>query len=112
MTEQMAISTTDLLEFLSKAQKLGINYTIVQNDDGYSINLFYDWYDTLVWCNNTVFITNEGESTWEKGDYKFDTMNKILDEKLEEQRQNEEKERKRQELIDSLTPEQRELLGV
>jgi hypothetical protein len=100
------------LEFLSKAQKLGVNYTIVQNDDGYSINLFYDWYDTLVWRNNTVFITNEGESTWEKGDHKFDTMNKILDEKLEGQRQNEEKEHKRKALLERLTAEERELLGV
>jgi len=36
----------------------------------------------------------------------------IVDEKLEEQRQKEEKAQKRKELINSLTPEQRELLGV
>jgi hypothetical protein len=39
-------------------------------------------------------------------------MMEILDEKLEEQRQKEIKAQKRKELIESLTPEQRELLGV
>lgn len=108
----MAISTTDLLEFFSKAQKLGVNYTIVQNDDGYSIKLRYDWYDDGDLSNNTVFITNEGESTWYKSDYEFYTMNRILDELVEKQKQAEIKAQKRQELLDRLTPEERELLGV
>ena len=107
------ITTTELLEFLCKAQKLSIlDITFRKTDEGYKITLRDDWYDDANWYNQTVFITNEGESTWEKGDYEFWTMDRILDEKLELQTQKEIKEQKRKELIDSLTPEQKELLGV
>ena len=107
------ITTTELLEFLCKAQKLSIiDVTYTQTDEGYKITLRDDWHDDANWYNQTVFITNEGESTWEKGDYEFWTMDRILDEKLELQKQKEIKEQKRKELIDSLTPEQKELLGV
>jgi hypothetical protein len=107
------ITTTELLDFLTKAHKLSIfDVTFRQTDDGYTITLRDDWYDDGKWSNKTVFITNEGESTWDRGDYEFHTMDHILDEKLEEQVQKEIKARKRKELIESLTPEQRELLGV
>jgi hypothetical protein len=107
------ITTTELLDFLCKAEKLSIvDVTYTQTDEGYTITLRDDWYDSNEWSNKTVFITNEGESTWDKGDYEFYTMNNILDEKLEEQKQKEIKSQKRKELIESLTPEQRELLGV
>jgi hypothetical protein len=107
------ITTTELLNFLCKAQKLSIlDMTFRQTDEGYKITMRNDWYDAGEWSNNTVFITNEGESNWYKSDYDFYTMNSILDEKLEEQKQKEIKAQKRKELIESLTPEQRELLGV
>ena len=107
------ITTTELLEFLTKAQKLSIlDITFRKTDEGYKITLRDDWHDDGKWYNQTVFITNEGESTWEKGDYDFYSMDRILDEKLELQTQKEIKEQKRKELIDSLTPEQKELLGV
>lgn len=106
------ITATELLEFLCKAQKLSIlDVTFRQTDEGYKITLRNDWYDGK-WSNTTVFITNENESTWERGDYDFATMNNIVDEKLEEQKQKEIKAQKRKELIQSLTPEQRDLLGV
>lgn len=107
------VTTTELLDFLTKAQKLSIlDVTFTQTDEGYTITLRDDWYDENQWSNKTVFIDNEGNSSWDKGNYEFHTMNNILDEKLEEQKQKEIKEQKRQELIESLTPEQRELLGV
>lgn len=107
------ITATELLEFLCKAQKLSIlDVTFRKTDEGYYISLRHDWHDDNDRYYLTVFITNEGESTWEEGDYDFDTMNRILDDELEEQKQKEIKEQKRKELIDSLTPEQRELLGV
>ena len=107
------IETTDLLGFLCKAQKLHIiNVTFQQMDEGYEITLGYNWHDDNHWYNKTVFITNEGESTWYNGDYEFHTMNNILDEKLNQQTEKEIKARKRKELIESLTPEQRELLGM
>jgi hypothetical protein len=107
------ITATELLDFLCKAQKLSIiDVTYTQTDEGYVITLRDDWHDDANWYNQTVFITNEGESTWVKGDCEFHTMNSILDEKLEERKQKEIKVQKRKELIESLTPEQRELLGV
>lgn len=107
------IETTELLNFLCKAQKLSIlDVTFTQTDEGYKITLRNDWYDDGKWSNHTVFITNKGESSWEKGTYEFHTMNNILDEKLEEQKQKEIKAQKRKELIARLTDEEKELLGV
>jgi len=107
------IAATELLDFLCKAQKLSIlDITFCQNDEGYYITLRNDWHDDNNWYNKSVFITNEGESTWDKGDYQFHTMNSVLDEKIEEQKRKEIKAQKRKELIESLTPEQRELLGL
>ena len=107
------ITATELLDFLIKAQTVsGAGATFRQNDDGYYITLYCDWHDNNNYSKQTVFITNEGESTWEKGDYDFETMNNILDEMVEKQKQEEIKEQKRQELIARLTDEEKELLGV
>jgi hypothetical protein len=59
-----------------------------------------------------VVITQKGESNWNKGCYSFDTMMDILDEQLEEKRQEKIKEQKRQELLARLTDEEKKLLGV
>ena len=107
------ITATELLNFLCKTQKLSIlDITFTQNDEGYYIILRDDWHDDNQWSNKTLFITNEGESTWDRGDYEFHTMNSILDEKLEERRQKEIKAQKRKELIARLTDEEKDLLGV
>ena len=107
------ITATELLDFLCKAQKLSFLATFRQTDEGYEITLRTDLNGDSHWSDTIVFITNEGESNWDSGgDYDFYTMDSILDEILEEQRQNEIKKQKRKELIESLTPEQRELLGV
>lgn len=107
------ITATELLDFLTKAQRVSTGgASFRQNDEGYTIVLHCDWHDDGHYSRQTVFINNENESTWEKGDYDFDTMNNILDEMVEREKQKEIKEQKRKELIESLTPEQRELLGV
>lgn len=107
------VETTELLNFLCKAQKLSIlDVTFIQTDEGYKITLRDDWRDDNHWSNKTVFIDNEGESDWQAADYDFYTMDSILDEKLEEQKQKEIKEQKRKELIARLTDEEKELLGV
>jgi hypothetical protein len=108
----MTILATDILLLLNKVQALGATYNINQNDDGFIVEIRYNWWDDNEWYSNKLFITNESESTWQEGDYEFSNMMTIVDEKLEEQRQKEEKAQKRKELINSLTPEQRELLGV
>jgi hypothetical protein len=107
----MTITATNLLELFTKADKLAVSYNIKQQNDGFEIKLYHAWHENDYY-HRTVFITNENESTWDKGDYDFSTMMNILDEKLEEQLQEQIKARKRKELIESLTPEQRELLGV
>lgn len=106
------ITTIELLDFFVKAKKLSIQPDISQIEDGYYINLYYDWYDSNDWRVQTVFINNEGTSDWTEGDYHFDTMNEILDEKLEEQKQKEIKAQKRKNLIARLSDEEKELLGV
>ena len=107
------ITATELLNFLCKTHKLSIfDISFRKTDEGYEITLRDDWHDDNHWYNLTIFITNEGESTWEKGDYDFDTMNKILDEMLEEQKEKEIKVQKRKELIARLTDEERDLLGL
>ena len=108
------IETTELLEFLTKAQKLSpFGVTIKQTDEGYKITLYCDWHDDGNNYKQSIFIDNEGESTWNNGeDYDFYTMNDILDEMLEEEEQKKIKAQKRQELIARLTDEEKELLGV
>ena len=107
------ITATELLEFLTKAQKVsGAGATFRQVDGGYYITLYCDWYDTNDYGKQTVFINNENESTWDKSDFDFYTMNNILDEMVEREKQKEIKEQKRQELIARLTDEEKELLGV
>jgi hypothetical protein len=106
------ITAAEILSLIYKAQRIGASPTIIQNDDGYKLDFHYDWHNSDRYSRKEIFITNEGESTWEKGDYDFWTMDSILDEKLNEQLQREIKAKKRKELIESLTPEQRELLDL
>lgn len=106
------ITAAEILSLICKAQRIGANPTIIQNDDGYKLDFHYDWHNSDRYSRKEVFITNEGESTWQRGEYDFWTMDSILDEKLNEQLQREIKAKKRKELIESLTPEQRELLDL
>jgi hypothetical protein len=107
----MTILATELLELLIKADKLAVSYNIKQQNDGFEIKLYHAWHENDYY-HQTVFITNENESTWDKGDYDFSTMMDVLDEKLEEKRQEEIKEQKRQELLARLTDFEKDLLGV
>lgn len=107
------ITVTELLDFLTKAQKLSPSgVSLHQTDEGYKITLYLDWDNDNNFYNQSIFVDNKGESIWDKGDYPFEIMNNILDEMYEREEQKEIKAQKRKELIESLTPEQRELLGV
>jgi hypothetical protein len=106
----MTIKATELLKLFTKAEKLDLSVVVREDKDGdYVIKIAEKWGDDF---NENVIITQNGESNWNKGNYSFDTMMDILDEMLEEKLLQEIKARKRKELIESLTPEQRELLGV
>jgi phenylalanyl-tRNA synthetase beta subunit len=108
------IETTELLNFLYKAQQVSACGAVFrQTDEGYKITLYCDWHDDGNNYKQSIFIDNEGESTWNNGeDYDFYTMNDILDAMLEEQKQKEIKAQKRKELIARLTDEEKELLGL
>jgi hypothetical protein len=107
----MTIQATELLQLFTKANKLQLSVEFREDKDGdYVIKIFklfenqFEPYE--------VIITQKGESNWCKGDYHFDTMMSILDEMLEEKRQEQIKEQKRKELIARLTDEEKELLGL
>ena len=108
------ITTTELLNFLRKAQKLSPSgATFRQTDEGYKITLYLDWHDDNNFYNQSIFVDNKGRSDWNSGgDYDFCTMDSILDEMLVKQQEKEIKEQKRKELIARLTDEEKDLLGV
>ena len=109
----MHIKTTELLDFLVKAQKLSIIITLRKSNEGYEFFLRRDWSESASWYNKYVFITNDGESTWDKGEYEFYHMNHILDKLLVEKEQKKKiKEQKRQEILARLTDEEKEILGI
>ena len=107
----MTIQATELLKLFSKAKQLDLSVEVREDKDGdYVIRIFAMFSPKNF--DETVVITQKGESNWCKGDYHFDTMMSILDEMLEEKRQEEIKEQKRQELLARLTDEEKELLGL
>ena len=106
----MTIKTTDLLELLAYAGELDLSIFVKQDKDGDYVVKFYELY-----TNNfaeTLVINKEGEGTdkYSGGtcsfEYLMDTFVDMLKnkEKLKSQ--------KRQELLNKLTDEELELLGV
>jgi hypothetical protein len=107
----MTIKTTELLKLFTKAKQLGFSVEVREDKDGDYVIRIYEMFRQEGF-DETVVITQKGESNWNKGCYHFDTMMDILDEKLEEKRQEEIKEQKRQELLARLTDFEKDLLGV
>lgn len=109
------LTATDILEMLAKASKLRIRYDVYDYEEKneYSIRFEVDWYadEHETYSYERVIISKDNQSKWSTC-WDFDSFMLQLDEKLKEQEQEEYKAQKRKELIDSLTPEQRELLGV
>ena len=107
----MTIKATELLKLFSKANQLDLSVKVNEDKDGDYVVRIYEMFRSEGF-DETVFITQQGESNWDKRCFSFDYMMDVLDEKLEEQRQEEIKEQKRQELLARLTDEEKELLGV
>ena len=105
------LSATDILELQSKVSKLDGRVVIDKVEEGYYLNVTYydreDGTDTV-----STFITNDNESDNYRGTYNYETMMNILDESVKKEEEYQLKEQKRQELLDRLTEEERELLGV
>ena len=109
----MTIKATELLKLFTKAKQLGFSVEVREDKDGdYVIKIFKMFESNREFEPYKVVITQKGESDWDKGDYSFDCMMDILDEQLEEKRQEEIKEQKRQELLARLTDEEKELLNL
>ena len=107
----MTIKATELLKLFSKAKQLDLSVEVREDKDGdYVIRIFEMFRPENF--DETVFINQQGETNWDKRCYSFDYMMDVLDGMLEEKRQEEIKEQKRQELLARLTDEEKELLGV
>ena len=107
----MTIKATELLKLFAKVEKLGLNVVVREDKDGDYVVRIFEMFRPENF-DEKVVITQKGESDWNKGNYCFDAMMDVLDEMLEEKRQKEIKEQKRQELLARLTSEEKDLLGV
>jgi hypothetical protein len=107
----MTIQATELLKLFTKANQLDLSVVVREDNDGDYVVRIYEMF-CQEGFDEKVIITQKGESNWNKGCYSFDCMMDVLDEMLEEKRQEEIKEQKRQELLARLTGEEKELLGV
>ena len=106
------ITTTQLLDFLAKADKVSSYVNVTKEDGVYTVSVYADWDDTNHHYKQTTSITEEGHFTWKGSDYSFFTMDSVLNELVKEEEEKEMKRKKRQELLSRLTDEEKELLGV
>jgi hypothetical protein len=104
------IKTTDLLELLAYAGELDLSIFVKQDKDGNYVVKFYELYTNNF--DESIVINKEGENDWNNGtcscEYLMDTFVDVLSNKKEEKL----KSQKRQELLNKLTDEEKELLGV
>lgn len=116
--KHMSITATQILEMLSKATDLDINYSVTYNTlfDSHFIKFRINWYEDRSGRKHTTYetliITKKNESNSNLGDWDFYDFMSVLDKKLEEKNQEKIKEQQRQQVLAKLTPEERELLGV
>ena len=109
------ITTTQLLDFLVKADKVSSHVNVVKMNGGYKIIVLADWYNDGHFAYRTTCITEEGHFTLQDSDCGFFTMGSALDalvEREEEREMKRQKRQQRQELLSRLTDEEKELLGV
>jgi hypothetical protein len=106
----MTIKITDFLKFLTNARKLDIALDVREDEDGdYLIRLSKLFSDDY---RENIVITKAGLSDWNKGASTFDVVVEDLECLLAEENTKRIKKEKRKQLIESLTPEQRELLDL
>ncbi len=108
---EMTIKATEFLKLFTKAEKLDLSVEVCEDNDGDYVIRIYVMFRSEGF-DEKVVITQNGESNWNKGSYGFDAMMDWFDVMLEEKRQEEIKEQKRQELLARLTDFEKDLLGV
>ena len=106
----MTIKTTDLLELLAYAGELDLSIFVRQDEDGDYVLKFYELYTNNF--DERVVINKEGESNWNKGTHSFDSMMDTFVDMLSNKKEEKLKSQKRQELLNRLTDEEKDLLGV
>ena len=106
------VTTTQLLDFLVKADKVSSHMTFTKGNGFYGIKIFADWDRNTHHYSQTICITEEGHFTWKCSDYSFFTMDSVLAELVNEEEEREMKRQKRQELLSRLTDEEKELLEL
>ena len=108
------ITTTQLLDFLVKADKVSTYLNVTkrqwQGNGLYEIAIHTDWDDNDNFYTATTSITEDGHSTWKNSDYEFFTMDSMLDKLVEKEEERRIKRQKREELLSRLTDEEKELL--
>ena len=108
------VTTTELLSFFANADKVASHVTVVDAriERGYKIVVHCDWDSDGDVYPRSTFITDDGEYLDKYGYQEFNVMYGELDFLAKEHDERELKKLKRQRLIDSLTDEEKELLGV
>ena len=105
----MIIKTTDLLDLLAYAGELDLSIFVKQDEDGDYVVKFYELYTYNF--DERVVINKEGEVEWCSGDNSFDyLMDTFVD--MLKKKEEKLKAQKRQELLNKLTDEEKDLLGV
>jgi hypothetical protein len=104
----MTVSTTDLLDLLAYAGELDLSIFVKQDKDGNYVVKFYELYTNKF--AEHIIITKECENDWNKGTCSFDYMMDTFVDMLKQKEKL--KAQKRQELLNKLTDEEKELLGV
>ena len=108
----MNLTATDILNLLIKATKLNVPYRAYTDKHGDNfIEFEIHWYGGSTEYDS-LYITKDNKSTWDIGDWAYDGLNEVFDEKLKEQEEKRIKEEKRKALIARLTDEEKELLNL
>jgi hypothetical protein len=106
----MIIKTTDLLDLLAYAGELDLSIFVKQDKDGNYVVKFYELYTNNF--DERIVINKEGQVEWCSGDNTFDYLMDTFVDMLSEKKEKQLKSQKRQELLNKLTDEEKELLGV
>ena len=106
----MTVSTTDLLELLAYAGELDLSIFVREDEDGDYIVKFYELYTNNF--DERIVINKEGQVEWCSGDNTFDYLMDTFVDMLKQKEEEKLKAQKRQEVLNKLTDEEKELLGV
>jgi hypothetical protein len=106
----MTVSTTDLLDLLAYAGQLDLSIFVREDEDGDYIVKFYELYTNKF--DEILVINKEGQVEWCSGDNTFDYLMDTFVDMLKQKEEEKLKAQKRQEVLNKLTNEEKELLNL